>query len=38
MFAVLLGAGVVLDADRTIAGTLLMLAGAVLLLLESRQS
>jgi hypothetical protein len=37
VFAVLLGAGVIFDADRTISGTLLMLTGAALLVLESRQ-
>ena len=37
MFVLLLGAGLILDADRTTAGTLLMLGGAVLLALEWRQ-
>lgn len=37
VFALLLGAGLILDADRTIVGTLLMLGGAALLALEWRQ-
>jgi hypothetical protein len=37
VFVLLLGAGVILDGDRTVAGTVMIVTGAALMVLESRQ-